>query len=210
MSEFPTSFSQVRPLADKDMEGKAAGESLRHLMQNGYRVVCGLNEDYLRQVQALAAEPAMREYTPKDLTERFKDENTAHQWLSKGRAMYLLVKDVGTGQPALAGYGWAGAGRTDTVPNGRNTFAVRIGEIGRGQGLAAPFSWLIIAASAKQYGARDFWLETWQSNGAAVHVYHKLGFQDVAALAAERPAADGGSVADTRLFMELPNDRLSG
>jgi len=52
-------------------------------------------------------------------------------------------------------------------------------------------------------------LETWASNGAAAHIYHKLGFQDVAQAPGHRPRADGQTIDDTRIYMELPNKYLA-
>jgi ribosomal protein S18 acetylase RimI-like enzyme len=52
------------------------------------------------------------------------------------------------------------------------------------------------------------WLETWASDGAAVHIYHKLGFEDVDSQVDQRPTAGGQTVADTRLYMSLPNELL--
>ncbi len=85
---------------------------------------------------------------------------------------------------------------------------MRVGEASQGQGLATPFSRLILAGSATLYGSQDMWLETWASDGAAVHIYHKLGFEDVDSQVDQRPTAGGQTVADTRLYMSLPNELL--
>jgi ribosomal protein S18 acetylase RimI-like enzyme len=94
------------------------------------------------------------------------------------------------------------------VPGGETTFAIRVGEAGQGQGLATPFAWLIVVGAAQVYEARKFWLETWQSNEGAVHIYHKIGFVDVDSQNDTRPTTAGGEVPDTRLYMSLSDDKL--
>lgn len=122
--------------------------------------------------------------------------------------MFLLLhRDENSGRN-LAGYGWAGAKTTDRVPGGATTFSIRIGAAHQGKGLAKPFCRLIVAGSAALYGARNMWLETWQSNSGAVYVYKTIGFQQVAERPDMRPAADGRTVPDTRLFMSLPDEQL--
>jgi ribosomal protein S18 acetylase RimI-like enzyme len=122
--------------------------------------------------------------------------------------MFLLLEKSADGQLELAGYGWAGAETSAEVPGGQTTFAVRIGQKHQGKGLATPFCQLIVDGAASLYDSRDFWLETWGSNGGAVHVYHKLGFETVAEKAAERPTVDGSKVNDVRVTMKLANELL--
>jgi ribosomal protein S18 acetylase RimI-like enzyme len=123
------------------------------------------------------------------------------QWLTKQRAVFLLMDQGGQ----LAGYGWVGASESELVPGGETTFALRIGEAGQGQGLATPYTQAMLTGAAALFGAKQFWLETWASNQGAVHVYHKVGFVDVAQVSGERPTTSGGMVADTRLYMSLPD-----
>jgi len=66
----------------------------------------------------------------------------------------------------------------------------------------------MLQGSHALYGAHNLWLETWASNGAAVHVYHKIGFTDVYSKPAERQSPEAGSIDDTRLIMTLPNEAL--
>lgn len=206
MKAFPTVFAaDAQPLSVAELGGHAA-EAAQHLTTQGYEVRLGLTPAYAEQILTMAQEPNIREYCPKDSSERFAGREATEHWLSKGRAFFLLVKRE---DQSLVGYGWAGPAANAHVPAGEVTFALRIGEAGHGQGLAAPFSWLIVAATAKLYEAQKFWLETWTSNGAAVHIYHKLGFETVAEAPGHRPTAGGGQVADTRLYMQLPDASLS-
>jgi len=208
MSDFPTGFADSpRPLT-ADVLGDREAEAVRNLSAKGFVVHVGLTPEFAGQILTMAHEPSIHEYCPKDSGERFTDQAAAERWLAKERAVFLLLKQADGGDLNLVGYGWAGPGSSSHVPDGHTTFAVRVGQAGQGQGLATPFSWLIVAASAAQYDARDFWLETWASNGAAVHIYHKMGFETVNEAPGHRPTAAGGTIADTRIYMDLPNQLL--
>jgi ribosomal protein S18 acetylase RimI-like enzyme len=207
MMNFPNKFGETTgPLPDG--LGQAAAEAAQQLAGRGFEVRLGLTTEFAREISAMALEPSIREYCPRDSGERFADLESAGRWLSKGRAMFLLLKRSDNDKLSLAGYGWSGAVSSPKAPGGEITFALRIGETGQGQGLATPFSRLILSASAVLYGAKNIWLETWASNGGAVHVYHKLGFTDVAEALDRRPLPNGGTIADTRIYMSLSNDLL--
>lgn len=168
------------------------------LTEKGYSVVSGLTKEYAKDIIEMALEPHIKLTCPNDSGSRFTNVTTTKQWLKKngGRGVFLLVRNK---DKQLAGYGWTGAGTSQHVPEGKITFAIRIGEIGLKQGLATPFSQLIIQGSAVLFGAKDFWLETWKSNEAAVHIYTNVGF---------KPVTEVKSGDDTRVFMMLPNELL--
>ena len=125
------------------------------------------------------------------------------KWLSKGRVLVTIWQDE-----KIVGYGWAGNGTSARVESGENTFAIRLGSAASGKGLATHFARLIVEATSILFGLKDIWLETWQSNGGAVHIYHKIGFIDVAEEKSTRKKADGTEVEDVRLYMTLPNENL--
>ncbi len=208
MSDFPTEFSQHTKPVMADGLNKAAKEALQELADKGYQVRYGLTDEYANNIAKMALEPSIKEYCPNDCGERFASLGATESWLAKGRVAFLLLQSK-SNKLELVGYGWAGAGTSLHVPDGETTFALRIGEVGQGQGLATPFARLIINSSAAMYDAKNFWLETWHSNGGAVHIYHKLGFENVDETADERLTADGGKVPDTRLYMSLPNNLLN-
>lgn len=206
--DFPTDFVDASvPLVVKDGSQLTAG-AVEHLTEQGYSVQLGLTRAWAEQIIAMTRESAILEYCPRDAGERFTDMDATQHWLSKQRAVFLLAIPNETGVLELAGYGWVGHGTSSHVPGGEITFAVRIGESHQGRGLARPFSALMLTGSAQLYGAKNIWLETWASNGGAVHVYHKLGFIDVGQQSDERPTTAGGTVADTRFYMSLPNELL--
>jgi ribosomal protein S18 acetylase RimI-like enzyme len=201
MIPFPDSFDselQAVPLAHLDAAGTQAFGILK---SKGYEVKFGLTPKYADAIAIMAKEPSIREYCPKDSSERFSNQQTTAEWLSKKRATYLLLQKSDNDNLELAGYGWVGAKQSAHIPGGETTFSLRVGEGHQGKGLAEPFSLAMLSAAVAQYGATHMWLETWASNGGAVHIYHKIGFNDVDAVNEQRPTISGSNVSDTRLFM---------
>jgi RimJ/RimL family protein N-acetyltransferase len=208
MKDLPESFHEVaNPLRSGEL-GELCDEAIKRLAEQGYEVRLGLTPDYTRQIRVMAHEKAIKKYCPRDSSERFANEASTKTWLSKGRAAFLLIKKGSSDESNLVGYGWSGRGKSDYAPNSQSTFAIRIGEAGQGQGLATPFSQLVVFGSHAIYGIVGFWLETWESNGGAVHIYHKLGFKDVARVEGQRLDSSGGKESDARLYMTLANDLL--
>jgi ribosomal protein S18 acetylase RimI-like enzyme len=182
---------------------------LTEIEEKGYEVHLLLTEQSAKQIITMSREPDILEYCPNDAANRFKDIETAKTWVGKKRAMVTLMKKNADNTLALAGYGWVGHESDPHAKNGTTTWAVRIGEDYQGQKLATPFCALIVFATAKIYGLDNYWLATWASNPAAVHIYHKLGFIDVNEVSGTRQDLMGNEVSDKRIYMELPNSALS-
>jgi ribosomal protein S18 acetylase RimI-like enzyme len=208
MTAFPSTFAEVTRALPAAGLGEKATQAIQQLAGKGYEVHTGLTEEFAQAIARMTQEPSIRLYCPRDAGERFTDQAATERWLAKERAVFLLLKRADDGSLGLAGYGWAGAGTTSQVPGGEITFAIRVGEAGQGQGLATPFAWLIVAASAASYGAKNMWLETWASNGGAVHIYHKIGFVTVAEVPGKRAVPDSGPADDIRVYMSLANELL--
>lgn len=197
MANFPTTFADTVQELPEHMPGTAE-TAKADLAEKGYKVVVGLTEVYAADLIKMTQEPHIKENCPNDSGKRFMDIEATREWLTKngGRAVFLLVR---LSDNALAGYGWTGVGGAAEFPDGKVTFAIRVGEIGLGQRLSTSFSKMIILGSAKLYGAKDIWLETWLTNEAAIHAYHNAGFVDVGRTETE---------VGTRLFMRYPNELL--
>lgn len=203
MSPFPTSFAPSTQSLSDLLPDQSDTELLRQLADKNYEIQLGLTSELAKTITKVATQASIRMYCPNDSGDRFRDKEAAEKWLSKGRATFLLLKNDPNGEQHLAGYGWSGRGTTTVVPEGETTFALRISETDQGNGLATPFAQLIISATSKLYGAPHLWLETWASNGGAVHTYQKIGFFLVTEKPGDRPTQDGTTVPDTRLYMTL-------
>jgi ribosomal protein S18 acetylase RimI-like enzyme len=206
MNPFPNDFQlNTQLISDESLDDKDAVEAIRQLAERGFEVHTGLTEQFADSIADMCLEPAIKEYCPNDSGQRFTNRQAVAKWLQKGRAVFLLLKHDVTGDDLhLIGYGWAGAAASSHVPAGETTFALRVGEAGQGQRLAEPFSRIMLAAADQLYGTKNIWLETWASNGAAVHIYHKLGFTAVTEEPGERLTAAGETVPDKRIYMSLP------
>lgn len=200
MSNYPTTFSDSTERLTGERLSPTGQAALQNLEQKGYYVQVGLTQANVTALQALSLQPSIREYCPNDCTKRFRDELTASDWLSKGRAAILLIHSE-TGE--VAGYGWVGDGTSEHVPGGTETFAIRLSEAHQGRGLATPYNQVIIDVARQLYGSQHMWGEAWQSNAAAVHVYQKIGFHIIGSEPTTRPTATGQQTPDTRLYMTL-------
>ena len=211
MMPFPDTFDDnvaALPIERMGLEGQQALQTLR---SKGYDVKVGLTAEYADEIAKLSREPSIREYCPNDCLKRFANRQATADWLaSSKRATYLLFQKSDHNQLVLAGYGWIGAKTNTLVPVGETTFSLRIGESHQGQGLAAPFATSLLTASEVSYATPHLWLETWASNGGAVHIYNKLGFTIVAQKDDERPTVSGEMVTDTRLFMTNYSNSQTG
>lgn len=207
MSDFPVTFAaRTTPLEESWLQGDDL-QVLHDLYAKGFEIHTGLTPELAEAIYTMSLQPSIKEYCPNDSAKRFDGQEATGNWLAKGRCAFSLFKRDGS-ELSLVGYGWSGRETSQHVPGGETTFALRIGEQGQGQGLATPFARIVVAATATMFSARNFWLETWESNGAAVHIYHKLGFEDVTQETGSRPTADGETVEDTRLYMSLPDNLL--
>lgn len=199
MSTFPTTFSQPTPLDPTELSAEGAA-AYQVLTSRGYALELGLAEADVQSLAQLSQQPSILEYCPNDCRTRFKDVETAAHWFTKGRLVFLL-KAQASGE--IAGYGWSGPGTTEHIPEGTLTAAVRLSEAHQGKGLAAPFLQVLGDYTTGYAPHERLWLEGWESNAGAIHIYQKLGFRHVTSQPASRPTANGGVVNDTRLYMQL-------
>jgi ribosomal protein S18 acetylase RimI-like enzyme len=200
MLPFPTNFVDQPESIKADSLSNDGLQSLKELEIKGYEVRVGLSDDYSDTISRVCQQAAILEYCPNDIAKRFHDHTVTAVWLTGGRVVYLLVPSGSKDPNQLAGYGWIGPKKSVYVPEGAVTFGVRISEDHQGKGLAAPFSKVMLAAAAS-YSTGIVWLETWQSNVSAVHVYHKIGFVDVTQKADKRLTRTGSIVDDVRIYM---------
>lgn len=204
MSKYPTELYPTLldiPVATLSND---ANQSFSTLAEKGYIIKEGLTKEIIEQLQNIITEDSIREYCPKDQSERFTNVQIAENWMQKGRAFYVLLHaENNSSIITIAGYGWIGEKQTSLVPGGETTFSLRISEQHQGNGLAGPFSACMLSAAQEKYGAKKLWLETWASNRGAVHIYHKLGFHNVAEKEDQRPSLVAPQINDTRIYMDI-------
>ncbi len=169
------------------------------LNNNGLFVVKGLNVALAEQLVKQSKDPVVHYYCPSDgvgpynipgKTIRFEDVTAVEKWQSKQRLSLPLVKQIGDSGLQLAGFGWMGPGVPGAdepqIDGAKTTFAVRLYELARGQGMATPYTRAIIEAHDQQYGSDGVWLEAWGDNVRAVSSYKKVGFSEVVRVMGER------------------------
>ncbi len=200
MNVFPTTLDDQPVWLDPELLTTDAKVMLQFLHDTGYGVQIGITEEDAAKLSIISLQPSIRNYCPKDHTERFKNLEATQKWLVKGRATFLL-KERNTND--IAGYSWSGPGTNEHVPEGTLTGALRLNEQHQGKGLARPFLAVVLDYTTKNYPNEVVWFETWASNVGAVHIYEKLGFTIVDSSASTRKTDVGNTVEDTRLFMKL-------
>lgn len=161
--DFPTEFStelvRLREFS-LDPRGQAA---LNAIEAQNVTMWSGLTEEIAPAVLELATtHPLIREFCPND-KKRFNSS-----WLEKGRGMFIGT-DNGTGLPRI--YTWVGIEPCDELPDKPTTTAFRSDVKGTGPDVVA----LTLSAARAIYGAHDFGLETWATNGPANSSYYQNG-----------------------------------
>lgn len=189
MAQFPDAFAeQMQPLP-QDLGSQAANDAARSLAERGFIVEAGITPYLAGAIGQMATQSHIVEYCPNDST-RFGTEAAVRKWVGKngGRQVLAISKIQENGNRRPIGWGWEGMSACEELPDNPITFAVRLGEEGTQQGLAVPFTMLIVAGSAALSGAnpREVGLETWGSN-KAVGVYEKAGFVAVTSREDVRP-----------------------
>jgi ribosomal protein S18 acetylase RimI-like enzyme len=110
---------------------------------------------------------------------RFKDRNAFDQWLLKGRVIYTL-SDKDKNLLGIVKFGHKNPPVDKTPAN--FTFAIRIYELARGQGLSSKFMKITFKDFFKNHQSpiiTGIWLETSCNNLAAINAYQKFGFKTV-------------------------------
>lgn len=217
-AQFPTTFADERLQLPRHGVAPAHYMPLEQLGKQGFVVEVGLMRDDVPALTEIAKQLGTQEYCPNDLARRWTDEPTAEAQLAKdgGRGVFLLRAIANN---AIIGFGWTGKAGADeqAITKYEHTFAVRLHEDARGQGLAVPFTKVIVAASMQVFRARRIGLETWASNTAAINTYagdKGANAQLVKAVRATRPTLDTSKpfdeksgkhmTEDTRLYMRFP------
>lgn len=160
----------------------------------------GIDDDLVNQLIQKSQQPAILQYTPNDAKKRFGSQQMFHEWFAKGREIHWLLSEDND----LAGIIWYGKAPFPldiSLPETpTETFAIRIYEGYSGHGLARPFMKFSLQMYIKSEESNNekftgIWLQTGMDNPAALSVYRKFGYQDVAA-------------DDKRVTLVLPRSRI--
>jgi len=155
-------------------------------------IYSGLNEHFASQLIEKSRQETMLRYVPDDASRRFKDDDSINQWLTN-RDVFLLTD----GQSLdLGGIIWYGPkGFPQELPNHlirqlgipSHTFAIRLYDGYRGQGLAKDFMRETFGAYMwhmyQQGQLRNYtglWLRVSEDNPAAIQAYTDFGFVEAA------------------------------
>jgi len=110
---------------------------------------------------------------------RFQDKTSFSQWLQQGRIIYTLIDTNNN----LLGIIWFGQKNPPSENIKANfTFAIRIYNSARGQGLSQEFMKIAfndLRSDHQNSRINGFWLETSIDNFAAIHTYKKFGFKQI-------------------------------
>lgn len=142
------------------------------LKDAGFTIHRGWNESLASQLVAHSDEPAIKHFTPKDHSERFRDETSAHEWHKRSeRIVYSLSRAA-----ELAGVIWFRKSPKEEL-EADYTFAIRLYDSARGKQLSAPFMQACEDDFQTRYNPRGIWLETDLGNTAARNLYQKMAYE---------------------------------
>ena len=140
--------------------------------------------DLINQLIIKSKQDNILRSTPKDASSRFVSVEHFHAWKSKGRVVHWLVSE----SDDLAGIIWYGKAKFPQDVSYQSkpdyTFAIRLYDGYQGHGLAVPFmkqSLKIFDSDLRDSGEvlQSIWLQTDVDNGAAIHVYSKVGYREI-------------------------------
>lgn len=145
-----------------------------HQIPESYHVSTEWSAELAQQLVEHSTEATIKTFTPRDATERFPSVEAANEWYKrKEPTLYALFRAA-----SLAGIVWYSA-RSHPQLDATHTFAIRLYDNARGQGLARPF----MAYCEEDFRAHTpdarVWLETDKDNVAARRLYNALGYKAV-------------------------------
>lgn len=135
---------------------------------------------------------------------RFSSRETVEEWLTKERIIYSLspahTPEIQPIKPNnLAGIAWFSQKKTPETPF-QWTFAVRLYESARGNGLSFPFMKRCFEEFWKLHPGEGVWLVTNSSNLLAQKLYEKFGFHRQEALPDQNSTVDPNFENKNRIF----------
>jgi RimJ/RimL family protein N-acetyltransferase len=135
----------------------------------------GISKNQINQlIEYSRSDPSIIEFTSDPV--RFKNKESFNNWYQQGRTIYTLIDK----QNNLLGIIWFGQKTLPDLPEYNYTFAIRIYDRARGQGLSYQFmKFTFNDLFSKEKQITGFWLETSANNIAAIKTYKKFGFKPI-------------------------------
>lgn len=149
-----------------------------------YTVEQGWLDTLAPELVEASKEPRIMQFTPNDHLKRFSTVEAANSWhdnSEKNPVIYALRDETSR---ELAGIAWFSRQQHEHInPTYSTTFAIRLYDIARSQGLSYPFAQVVHNdyTSAPEIERGNIWLETDQDNIAAQKLYEKLGYTTILA-----------------------------
>jgi ribosomal protein S18 acetylase RimI-like enzyme len=180
-------------------------EATEPLEAKGFDVYRGWSEGLAEQLVEHSRESEILKRVPRDAAERFIHTDAAHEWYrTKERVVYSLARNA-----ILGGVVWFS--RTPREEYGANfTFAIRMYEEARGQGVAGSFMFAAHEDFEEHRGdLGNIWLETDADNVPALKLYARQSYEvvdnnDSRITMVRRTGATAIRASDRSSFMQAP------
>jgi len=150
-----------------------SNQYVQRLQERGMRIARGFNMDVARALHNGIYDPVIVEYT-RD-AERFATIEKTVLWYEQQRGSRVFYSLV---DKAIQGVIWFGSS-TSEYTDASTTFAIRMYESGRGQGLSGNFMEGAHEDFAKNEPGKDVWLRVQPGNDIAQELYTRHGYEIV-------------------------------
>lgn len=148
-------------------------DGARHVVERGW------DDELAAALPMLSLQPHILRSTPKDASRRFVDVESSNRWYDdeqKAPTPYSLR----LGGLSLGGFIWMSYQTHADTPGCDYTSGFRMYQGAVGRGLARPFSEVTHDDFFRRHPGSGIWLETDEVNQAALALYDKLGYKEVA------------------------------
>jgi len=148
-------------------------DGARHTVERGWE------DELATELPELSRQVHILKSTPKDASRRFVDTESANRWYDD-EAKAPTVYTLRLGGLSMGGLVWMSSQEHPDTPGYGFTSGFRMYNGAVGRGLARPFSEVAHQDFFTEHPAAGIWLETDDTNDAALALYSKLGYTEVA------------------------------
>ncbi len=148
-------------------------DGARHTVDRGWE------DDLAAELPELSRQPHILRSTPKDASRRFTDQESADLWYDDENKL-PSVYTFRLGGLSVGGLVWMSSQQHVDTPGAHYTSGFRMYQGAVGRGLARPFSEVAHEDFFNLHPTSGIWLETDETNAAALALYEKLGYTEIA------------------------------